>query len=491
MRICAVIMAGGLETRFGPISKYLGGKPTQKINGREGILVETILRCKSIINIEDTFIVTSKEQKLIYDEILNYTNSEAKNYFNEKNYIIEPEPKNTAPCILFSAFSLKHRYQNEETIMCVFPSDHDIPNDDRNMELFQSALNTAIEAAGPSRLITIGLEPEFAAKAYGYIAYEKKQDESCHKVIAFEEKPKTERRAELLKAAGRLWNSGIFVWRTDSILEKFKKSYADWYFDFCKIYDISIIDTSKREEYKNEAYSRVEKISVDYAILELPDAVKDIYVVVGKFKWQDIGKWDALLAVFSKKERVIDIDLIGVDLGNNSIYSTGKLLYKSNQDYSFNFDADSILWLYCETNKMSQVQKMLKDYDYYENYFFNTIKVDELQMQVAQKEILEFEFKRNEELKSRLSKYIDKKANRNFNFLVMIILLGICAIAYITLVWQKTVISDLALIITILSVPMFIIELLFPKLRTKMPMRNLRNRYMANYKKKEFYFLYE
>lgn len=485
MKICAVIMAGGLETRFGPINKYLGSKTSQKINGRDEILVETINRCNGIISKDDIYIITNKEQKMIFDRILDYSDTNATNYFQEDNYIVEPEPRGTAPCILYAALSIKHKYDNQETIMCVFPSDHDIPNDAANLELFRKTISTAINAACSNHLITIGVQPTFAATAYGYIACSNYGiDELWSKVDRFKEKPDKE-SAEVFIKAGRLWNSGIFVWKTNVILEKFKLYFNEGYQDFSNVFNQKSIDPTTISRLKDEAFSKVKKTSIDYAILEHAADVGDLLIVKGEFIWQDIGKWDALLAVFTKKNSIVDIDLVGVDLGNQTIYSTGKHVYRKNDDFTFNFSTNSYVWLYCDAKKKNEAISLLNNYDYYDNVSFKSIEVDELQMQLAHREVLEKEIENYNSFQTKLDKYFDRKANRRFSTRLVLIVLCLFIAAICLLIFGKTLSSLILGAISILSFFGWLFELFIPRFAEMTKLNRLRGSFVNKYREKQ------
>lgn len=478
-------MAGGLETRFGPINKYLGSKTSQKINGRDEILVETIKRCNGIISKEDIFIITNKEQKLIFDRILNYTDEKATNYFQENNYIIEPEPRGTAPCILYAALTLEHKYCNEETIMCVFPSDHDIPNDPTNIEMFQNTLNTAICAAHSDRLITIGIHPTFAATAYGYIAYSNQNaNELWSRVDRFKEKPDKE-SAEIFIATGRLWNSGIFIWKTSVILQKFEQYFKEGYYDFHKVFAQANVDPTAVARLKDEAFIKVKKTSIDYAILEHAADAGDLLIVKGGFVWQDIGKWDALIAVFSKSNNIIDIDLVGVDLGNKTIYSTGKHVYRKNNDFTFNFTSDSYVWLYCDVLKKGETIALLKDYDFYENISFKSIEVDWLQMQASQKEILEKELEYQHEFQKKLNEYFERKANHNYTIRLALFILSLFIATVCLFIFKKTISTYILGSITIISFFGWLFELFVPKFVEFTKLWILRENFVKKFCEKE------
>lgn len=278
--LCALIMAGGKGTRFWPLSTE--EKPKQFLNliGEETMIQMTVNRIKPIIPIERVFVCTGE----MYVDLVKEQLPE----LPEQNIIVEPEGRNTAPCIALSAFVIKKYYKDAN--MIVLPSDHLISDEDE----FRNVIKNADEFVKENKeaIITLGMEPSRAETGYGYIRYGNDEKEiNNHKVIkvdAFVEKPNKEKAKAYIKEGNYLWNGGMFLWSADNILKQIEKYSNDTY---KALKDIETVANEEIQELINNNYHKTEAISIDYAVMEKSDS---IYVVPSRFGWDDVGSWEAL-----------------------------------------------------------------------------------------------------------------------------------------------------------------------------------------------------
>ncbi|AWI06120.1 mannose-1-phosphate guanylyltransferase [Clostridium drakei] len=303
--ICALIMAGGKGKRFWPLST--DKKPKQFLNllGKKTMLRITFERIEKLIPKERIFIVTSKE----------YTNL-VKNDIPEidsRNIIVEPSSKNTAPCIILSAFIIKKYYK--DATLVVLPSDHFIED---NYE-FINTLKIAEKFVEDHKqsVITLGIKPDRPETGYGYIKcsdnYTNTYEKKIFKVHSFVEKPDMYKVSEYLKSNLYLWNCGIFVWKIKTILDLSEKYANDI---FKKLSEVEVFEDNKLNFILEQNYKKIESISIDYAIME---NVKDIYVIPCKFHWDDLGNWTSIER-YRKKDK------------EENVVSENSVMYKSKKN---------------------------------------------------------------------------------------------------------------------------------------------------------------
>lgn len=310
MKTYAVIMAGGGGTRFWPLSRQNMPKQLLNLSGSDAMINETIKRFETITSLEDTYIVTNKTQADVMKDILL-------SGIPRKNILSEPSARNTAPCILYAAMHIYEQYG--DGVMCVFPSDHYITDE----QGFKNVLCEAIEIAEHSEsIVTIGIKPTFPSTGYGYIKAEA-SDGSSYKIDKFVEKPTLEKAKNYVENGSYYWNSGMFVWKVSVIIDAFKRFLPRIYNGLNKV--SGKYGTNEEANLIAEIYPTLDSISVDYGIMERTD---NALVIPGDFGWNDVGSWDALGAVFSSDEQgnIIKADYVGVNTKECIIYGDKKLV---------------------------------------------------------------------------------------------------------------------------------------------------------------------
>ena len=313
--LCALIMAGGKGTRFWPLSTE--EKPKQFLNliGEKTMIQMTVDRIKPIVPIERIFISTGQ----MYVDLVKEQLPE----LPEKNIIVEPEGRNTAPCIALSAFVI-NRYYNDAT-MVVLPSDHLIKDENEFRDIIGNA-DKFIKKKQES-IITLGMQPSRPETGYGYIKYSFDEDKidklDNHRVIKvdeFVEKPNKEKAELYISEGNYLWNGGMFLWNINNILNQIKKYSPKTYNALEKV---ESVEESKLQETINNSYKFTESISIDYAVLEKSN---DIYVIPSDFGWDDVGSWEALDR-YREKDELGNI-LVG---DTKALYGTNNLVISSGQ----------------------------------------------------------------------------------------------------------------------------------------------------------------
>lgn len=293
--LCALIMAGGKGTRFWPLSTE--DKPKQFLNliGNRTMNQMTVDRIEKEIPIDRIFICTGERYvDLVCEQLKNLP---------KRNIIVEPEGRNTAPCIMLSAQIIKRYYK--DTTMVVLPSDHLIQDEDKFIDIIKDG-NKFLEN-NKSAIITLGMTPNRPETGYGYIkqgGIVLADNNDILKVDAFVEKPKLELAKEYLENGSYLWNGGIFMWKTEEIINKIKMHMKTTYE---ALKNLSKVSEDSIAEEINKNYHKTEAISIDYGILEKSD---DIFVIPSDIGWDDVGSWSAI-------ERYKDKDKKGnIHMGN-------------------------------------------------------------------------------------------------------------------------------------------------------------------------------
>lgn len=315
MRVTAVIMAGGKGERFWPRSRKSLPKQFLSLTDDGKTMIQlTIERLKSIVNIDDVYIVTNKDYKnLVLEQIQDIP---------EKNILLEPIAKNTAPCIGLAAMHIKKKC--EDAVMLVLPSDHLI----KYNEIYIDTLKAAIEVAEEDdNLITIGITPSYPETGYGYINFGRDEGDikrnNIYRVKRFVEKPNLETAKEYLASGRYLWNSGMFVWKSSTILSNFRELLPETYEGLNKIYET--IGTAEEEEILEREFSKFKSESIDYGIME---RAGNIYTIPGSFGWDDVGSWLALERINKTNDdgNVIKGNVITINSKKSIIQGEDKLI---------------------------------------------------------------------------------------------------------------------------------------------------------------------
>ncbi|MCG2461723.1 mannose-1-phosphate guanylyltransferase [Flavobacteriaceae bacterium F89] len=282
----AVLMAGGVGSRFWPISTSAYPKQFHDMLGAGATLLQkTFYRLNKFIPTENILISTNTKYKDLVMEQLPQIGAE--------QVVLEPAMRNTAPCILYAALKIQKR--NPNAVMVVAPSDHWIEQE----AAFANDVIQCFDKCGRENVLcTLGIKPTFPNTGFGYVEFEKSNAPGLKKVLQFREKPNYETAKDFLAQGNFLWNAGIFVWSANTIVDAFKEQQHEQYILFQA--GASAYNTKGEQAFIDRNYKRAENISIDYAILENS---KEIYVLPASFDWNDLGTWGSL---YDKLEKDVD-----------------------------------------------------------------------------------------------------------------------------------------------------------------------------------------
>ncbi|MCH9655483.1 MAG: mannose-1-phosphate guanylyltransferase [Planctomycetes bacterium] len=306
-----VVMAGGSGTRFWPQSRNAMPKQLLKLVGDRTMIQATAERCSQLADNHPVWVVTNKA---LAEEIRNQLP-----HIPDDQILIEPAPRNTAPCIGLAAVHLSK--QDPEAIMLVASSDHVIRPDSGFVNTINQA-TTLIEEK-PDTLALIGVPPTRPATGFGYIQCGQTLNAShsnCFQVQEFKEKPDSKTAQQYLDDGNYLWNCGIFVWKVRTILSAFSRWEPEIYKYLMQISDG--IGTPQYDEVLKQSFPEMKSESIDYAILE--KSKDNLAVIQADFEWDDVGNWNQL-----QKYYPIDADgntilgaHCGLETSNNIIRTT-------------------------------------------------------------------------------------------------------------------------------------------------------------------------
>ena len=313
------------------------------------MLQHTIDRLDSLVHPRDVFIVTNKVQK---GQMLKQMSG-----FPEGNIIVEPVGRNTAPCIGLAALHV--RKLDPQAVMVVLPADHMI----KDLQEFRRVLAVAGETAAESgSLLTIGIKPTRPETGYGYIQTFNEEGEhnpffakGVLKVKTFAEKPNLQTAEHFLASGDFLWNSGMFVWRADAVLDQISRCLPDLHAELMKI--DRAIGTPQYQSTLDQVYGMIRGISIDYGVMEKADSV---FVIPGSFGWSDVGSWDEVYSVSGKDAggNSINGKVIQIDTKNSFIYSPSKVVAAIGVDDLIVVNTDDAL-LICRKGRSQEVKEIV------------------------------------------------------------------------------------------------------------------------------------
>lgn len=346
--VCIVIMAGGRGERFWPKSRAAKPKQFTDITGAGNMLYLTYKRVVGFVAPEHIFVVTGADYRTATIESLPELPAD--------NIIVEPEGRNTAPCIGLAAVVLENRYPG--SVMVIVPADHYINDEDKFVDNLRTAADLAVATGG---LVTIGVRPNRPETGYGYLQTGEEVDtgsgKTGYQVTRFVEKPAFDLAVKLLAEGNYLWNAGIFVWQTSVILQAFAEYLPEVHQGLTTI--AACLGAGNFAAVLKEVYACLPKISVDYGIMEKADRV---YTIPGEFLWDDVGTWKALPRLLGTDQNgnVLTGEVIALDTQNSIVDAGRRLVAVIGADDLVIVDTEDVTFV-CDKNKLDMVRELLEE----------------------------------------------------------------------------------------------------------------------------------
>ena len=353
--LTALIMAGGSGQRFWPLSTEKKPKQLLKLFSSKSMIRETVDRILPLIPTERIFVATNIQQvEGIMEELP---------FLPKENIIIEPLMKDTAACIGYSALVVEKAFPNSE--MVVLASDHLIQKEQIFRDVLVKAASEVVK--NEENIFTLGIKPDKPHTGYGYIEVNKKdfvEKLDIYKVKAFHEKPNYDRAEFFLEEGNFYWNSGMFIWKTHTIIENIKKYMPE---HGLVINNLKLIieneklnEEEKSDKIKDE-FEKFEKISIDYGVMEKSDKIQVIPVDIG---WNDIGSYPSLEEVFEKNQNdsiIRNAKVIEIDSEKNIVIGDkGRTIATLGVRDLIIVDSEEGL-LICDKNSAQHIKKVVQE----------------------------------------------------------------------------------------------------------------------------------
>lgn len=329
----AILMAGGIGSRFWPVSTKEFPKQFHDMLGSgETLIQKTFSRLSQIIPKENILILTHES----YNDLI----LEQLPMVRQEQIVLEPAMRNTAPCILYA--SLKIKKINPNAVVVVAPSDHWIEDEMQFVANLQRSFDLCERE---DSLMTLGILPTAPNTGYGYIEFDKLDSRSIKKVVQFQEKPDSKTARRFIQSRNYLWNAGIFIWSIQSVLKAFEEFQPEMFALFMNGFEV--YNSDKEQTFIAENYPTAANISIDYAIME---KAQNVYVLPATFDWNDLGTWGSLHEKLPKDDNnnaVVNAAVLLQNSSNNIIRTApGKQVIVDGLDDYIIVDKDSVLLIY-------------------------------------------------------------------------------------------------------------------------------------------------
>jgi mannose-1-phosphate guanylyltransferase len=341
-----VIMAGGVGSRFWPVSRTNYPKQFLDILGTGQTLIQqAFLRMEKLVPPDQIYIVTSTDYTALVEEQLPG--------MQKKNILSEAERKSTAPCIAYTSFRLFK--EDEEASVIIAPADHLISDDEEFYRVCKLGLEFVLQN---NALVILGIQPTHANTSYGYIEYDKEEvAPDVFKVKEFKEKLTGDVALEYISRGDHLWNSGIFIWKVTDILESFQKFLPQVYQFFNN--ELAALNTLFEKEVVKKIYANCPDISIDSSILE---KAENVFIIPALFAWSDLGTWTSAWENMDKDENknAVSGNVILIESANCVVSAPDSklIVLQGLKDYII-VDTSDVL-LICEKKKEPHIKEYVQ-----------------------------------------------------------------------------------------------------------------------------------
>jgi mannose-1-phosphate guanylyltransferase len=344
----ALIMAGGVGSRLWPLSRQKSPKQVLPLMGEHSMFAMAVNRLQPLLLPDEVLVVVGAEQV----DLLKAENTG----IPDRNYVIEPAGRGTAPAIALSALTLRRR--DPDAIMAVLTADHFIGDE----EGFREVLTAARDVAAQNYLVTLGITPSSPSTGYGYIErgqhLMQANDYLAYKVSAFREKPDLVTAKHFVTSGKHSWNSGMFVWKVSRFLDELSRTMPEFYRQLMLI--DAALGTPDYDRVLREVWKDVKPQTVDYGVME---KARDVAVIPAEFGWNDIGSWATLLEILDNDEQgnvIRHTQHVGVDTSNTLVFGRDRLVATIGLHDMIVIDTGDAV-LICPKDRAQDVKKIVDD----------------------------------------------------------------------------------------------------------------------------------
>ncbi len=346
MAFYALIMAGGGGTRLWPLSRQARPKQALKLVDERTMFEHAVDRIAPVFQPDEVYVVTGADHL----EELMFQAPE----LPRENFIVEPVGRGTAPAIGLGAVHLKRR--DPEAVMAVLTADHFI----QDVEQFRRVLPAAAIVAERGHLVTLGITPAFPSTGFGYIKQGEQLDVvegfPVFRAERFTEKPSAETAFHMVQSGEYSWNSGMFIWRVDRIMEEFARQMPDFYAQLAQIE--ATLGTSAYQTTLRRVWPEVTPQTIDYGVME---GAEDVVVIPVDIGWSDVGNWSSMREILPADEEgnVVVGEHLGLDTRNTVVFGGRRLIATIGLEGMVIVDTDDAL-LVCPIEREQDVREIVQ-----------------------------------------------------------------------------------------------------------------------------------